>query len=67
MTVVGQLALGRHLEEVVPDGVDDQALVDLARHDRRPAVAAAEQALAAVEPQTALELAPRLAPAEWHP
>ena len=51
---VGQLALGRHLYDVaVPDGTDDQAVIRLARHQRRPAVASFQQRVARIDPQVA--------------
>ena len=37
----------------LPDGLDQQALVGIAGHDRRPGLAALEQRLARVEPQAA--------------
>ena len=49
----GELAFGRHLDVFVrlPDGLDDQALVGLAWHDRRPVLPAFEDRLAGVEPE----------------
>ncbi len=55
--VGGQLRLGRHLIRfAVADGIDQQALVGLARHDGRRGVAPRQHCLARVEPQVALVL-----------
>ncbi len=52
------VALGRHLEVVVPvaDRVDDEAVGGLSRRDRRPRVAAVEHPLARVQHEAALDL-----------
>ena len=50
---LGKLARRRHLQLGVGlrDGLNQQALIRLARHERRPGVAPLERRLAAVEPQ----------------
>src|SRR5262249_38260070 len=53
---IGQLALWGHLEIVVANGVNQQALVDVARNDRRARVAALADALARIEEEAALDL-----------
>ena len=50
--LVGELSVRRHLEFArLPDGLDQQALVRLARHDGGAALAAFEHRLARIEPQ----------------
>ena len=51
-----ELAGGRHLEPLVVNCLDEQTLVGLAGHDRRPAFTALEDRLQRIEPQTAFLL-----------
>ena len=46
-----ELAVGGHLEPRIVDRLDDQALLGLAGHDRRPRLAPFEDGLQRVEPQ----------------
>ena len=54
--LVREFALGRHAKIFVPitHGLDERAVVEIARHHSRTAVAAARPAIAVVEPQAAL-------------
>ncbi len=57
---VGQLALRRHLQALVADGVEQQALFLVAGHECRPALAPLEHPVAGVEEQLRLQPAGRL-------
>ena len=46
-----QLPIGRHLNVAVADGIDDEALLEIAGNDRRAGVAPFEHRLAGIEPQ----------------
>src|SRR5947209_10361960 len=52
----GQLTLGRHLQLVVAQRLEQQALARVARHDRRPALAPLADAVARIQQQAALDL-----------
>lgn len=51
-----KLAGGRHLEPLVVNRLDEQALAGLAGHDHRPSLATLENRLQRIEPQTAFLL-----------
>ncbi len=60
---IRQLPRGRHLDRrVVPDRLDDRALLGMARHHDRPVVVPLEQGRARIEPQARLLLLRPVAP-----
>ncbi len=55
-----QFAFGGHLEALVIEGLDQQAFVGLAGHDRRPGIPARDEPIAGIQIQVPLEFALRL-------